>query len=122
VAAGSASPWSNASGIAPRGAVELELTRRGREAREAAAARAREASVPLGPEHDLYTLVLAPTGAATDAVRELYSGRVPIERLVETVELHDLRGERGTRARLAGPTWSFDRVTLARYIDRGFQP
>jgi hypothetical protein len=104
----------------------LELTRRGREARETAVVRANQAFVHTWNDHDLYTLVLASTGVASDVVRDLYRGRLPadgrspIDLLVQTTELHDISAEARSRAHTAGAEWSLGRVRLARHVRRDF--
>lgn len=95
----------------------LDLTRRGRDARDAAVSQALELVQLRWNEHDLFTLVLAPTGAASDAVRSLYrSGRVEI--LETATQLHDVTRDHRPEWWTLEPEWSLHRVRRQREVRR----
>jgi len=96
----------------------LDLTRRGREVREVAGKRAIEAIAHKWNPHDLYTLVLSPTGSSTDVVRDLYRSR-RVELLQAATEIHDLSAERA-EIRRDRIDWSMRRVRLQREVRRHF--
>ncbi len=100
-------------------ALLLDLTRRGREARENATRRARQALEQHFEQQALYTLGLAPTGIGSDVIDDLYVGRQPIEQLDNAVRIHDLTNEPNARESTEF-TWSQHRLQLARYVDRSF--
>jgi hypothetical protein len=97
----------------------LELTTRGRLARERAEQRAStvlEECVHHGKR--LFTLALVPTGCATDPVRDLFTGVLPAETLNPAIELFEATPADETS--FAPPEWDVHRLIVARTVDRGF--
>jgi hypothetical protein len=104
----------------------LDLTTRGREARDLAGRRAHEALEHRWNSWRLYTLGLAPTGSQADVVRDLYRRPKDASLLREVTMIHEL--EPASSANMGEPSrewftevnWSLGRVALARHVLRSF--
>jgi hypothetical protein len=98
----------------------LELSRRGREARASALNRANE-MLDHHSRYPLFRLGLAPTGVASDAVRDIYEGHHQIDLLTDALALFDTGSERSSTAELSRPEWALRRVRLSRRVQRSFE-
>lgn len=101
----------------------LDLMRRGRESRNNAVTRAREAASRPHENRVLYSLGLAPTGVASDVVADLFTGRRPL-RLLDAVLAVDADGQARPATALTRPVWTLNSVEVQRITDhrRAFHP
>ncbi len=95
----------------------LELITRGRESRDNAERRAYEINEQHRYPDMVFSLALAPTGAASDVVEGLYDGSIPISALDEALRGLYNRVEFDEEA-FPDPYWSLRSVTRDRIVNR----
>ncbi len=97
----------------------IELLRRGRESREVAEQRAVEIASHNFHRRIFYTLSLCPTGASSDAVRDLYESPDLRDELVAALgALYEVRQAKWDTETYLDLSWSLRTVSLSRMVDR----